>query len=281
MEHVPVCNNCGIRGHVYRECRKPVMSYGHLIFKGGPSDPSILMILRKDSLCYADFLRGKYKVHNVSYIQTLLDKCSLAEKATLLTSTFDELWVRLWRLPSVTQMEMKYHGDYQSGKDKYEALVKGFQTKTLGWIDLKLLVACSSTRYETSEWEFPKGRRNPGERNKECAIREFCEETGYQPDDYSLLLNVRPFEEEYMGENNVRYKHVYYVGYLTNTEKVPFIDETNTPQVSEIKDIRWFSQREALAVLRDYHHTRVQVINQVFDFLRGLDSEYSIVDSLC
>ena len=281
MEYPPVCNNCGVKGHVYRECRKPVMSYGHIIFKGVERDRSILMILRKDSLCYAEFLRGKYNTYNIPYIQTLIDKCCLAEKELLLNTTFDDLWIRLWRLPSVKRMASKYRGDYMAGKSRFESLVKGFYTDRREWIDMKVLMARSNTRYETSEWEFPKGRRNPGERNRVCAVREFCEETGYQPEDYSLLLNVRPFDEEYMGENHVRYKHIYYMGYLKNNDKVPFIDDTNETQVSEIQDIRWFSKSEALNVIRDYHHTRFKVINQVFDVLHGLDSEYSIVDRIC
>ena len=32
-------------------------------------------------------------------------------------------------------------------------------------------------KYETTEWEFPKGRRNSNEDIKQCAIRELMEET--------------------------------------------------------------------------------------------------------
>ena len=46
-----------------------------------------------------------------------------------------------------------------------------------------------------------KGRRNVGETNRECAIREFQEETNYTTNDYELIDNIAPLDEEYMGEN--------------------------------------------------------------------------------
>ena len=88
---------------------------------------------------------------------------------------------------------------------------------------------------------------------------------------------MAPLDEEYMGENRVRYKHVYYVGYLTNLDKEASVDSSNPDQVSEIKDIKWFTQDEALAILRDYHHTRRHVINQVFHFISELNHNYFMV----
>ena len=49
------CNNCGLKGHLYKECLNPVMSFGHIIFN--KDNNKILMIQRKDSLCYIEFLR--------------------------------------------------------------------------------------------------------------------------------------------------------------------------------------------------------------------------------
>jgi 8-oxo-dGTP pyrophosphatase MutT (NUDIX family) len=276
-----VCNNCGLKGHVFRECRKPVMSYGHMIFTMDrkTQEPKILMILRKDSLCYTELLRGKYDIRDLSYLQTLVDKCSNGEKNRLITRGYDDLWKHLWRLETLDQMNPRFKGDYIKGKGKFELVNQGIVCRlTKEKSTFATLVDRSNTSYQESEWEFPKGRRNSRETNKACAIREFCEETGYTPEDYSLLLNVKPFEEEYMGENKVRYKHVYYLGYLQNTEKLVGIDETNESQISEIKDIRWVTKSEALEIIREYHHTRYQVIHQMFDFLRDMDQEYYIVE---
>ena len=278
-----VCNNCGHRGHVYRECMKPVLSYGVLLIDLPTTerpDPRILMVQRKDSLCYIEFLRGKYDKSDRHYILKLLNKCSAPERDRLGKQAFDELWMELWSLSTITT-SMKFRLDYEKGRTKFNSLRKGIAFTIGGSKDtLDTLLSEVTTNYLESEWEFPKGRRNTGEGNKMCAIREFQEETGYQPDDYSLLLNVMPFEEEYMGENRIKYKHIYYVGYLTNTSKVCEVNVNDALQMQEIRDLKWLSKECALQRLRDYHHTRFRVIHQSFDMVDKLGSDYFIVNTI-
>jgi len=177
---------------------------------------------------------------------------------------------------------MKFKNDYVKGKNKFEKLMTGYAVQRTGegskTVTLDHFVNRSATSYETTEWEFPKGRRNVGETNKECAIREFREETNYEESDYDLFDNLAPIDEEYMGENRVRYKHVYYVGYLKNTEKEVRVDPENPDQVNEIRDLAWFTKEECLANIRDYHHTRRDVINAVFRFVDKLDNNYFIMN---
>ena len=44
-------------------------------------------------------------------------------------------------------------------------------------ITLKEIVENSFTSWEETEWEFPKGRRDFEEKDLDCALREFEEET--------------------------------------------------------------------------------------------------------
>ena len=67
------------------------------------------------------------------------------------------------------------------------------------------LFGINSSNYLYNEWEIPKGRRNLNETNRECAVREFQEETNILPDDYELYDNILPLEEEYKGSNNIIY----------------------------------------------------------------------------
>ena len=57
---ISVCNNCGKPGHMFHQCKLPITSYGIIAFR--PSDVGLqfLMIRRKDSFGYIDFMRGKY-----------------------------------------------------------------------------------------------------------------------------------------------------------------------------------------------------------------------------
>lgn len=268
------CNNCGKLGHVYRECKYPVMSCGNIIFKQAVS-PKILMIQRKDSLCYIDFIRGKYDIYNIPYIQTLIDKFTLQEKGNILKESYEMLWKKLWLTDTLDDVQ---HNDYMKGHDKFMRLKSGFlYNKTQEYITLEYFVKKSSTNYTTPEWEFPKGRRNNKESDRDCAIREFEEETNYNLSDYRLLSNIIPFTEEFLGENQVRYKYIYYIGYLLNTDKCAELQEDNHHQVSEISDIQWVTETEALTRIRDYHFSRKSIITKIFGFIKGLGNEYAIL----
>ena len=72
-----LCNNCNKRGHIFSNCKEPVTSYGILLFKFERNVPKILMINRKDSICYFEFIRGKYDINNINYMNTLRNKVSL------------------------------------------------------------------------------------------------------------------------------------------------------------------------------------------------------------
>ena len=88
-------NNCGNQGHLYRQCKLPVLSYGILVFKLDPAN-QLLMIQRKDSISYIEFIRGKYELNNPKYIIQLFNHCSAQEKEFLANQSFDEIWDKLW-----------------------------------------------------------------------------------------------------------------------------------------------------------------------------------------
>lgn len=267
------CNNCGKKGHLYKECQLPIISCGNIIFRLDTEEPEILMIQRKDSLCYIDFLRGKYDIKNYKYQQILIDKCSNEEKHNLLNKPFKELWRSLWLISGIINENEEYLKLY----NKFTLLKDGIQ-RSGKLISIEYLVGNSKTNYEMSEWEFPKGRRNLNENDFECARREFQEETSYGTQDYDIINNIYPFSEVFCGENRVRYKYIYYIGQLKNTDKIPQIDSKNKEQVNEIKKIEWLTVKDALLIIRDYHHSRRTIINKVNSLLGIInDEKYSLI----
>jgi len=258
------CNNCGIEGHTYFQCRNPIMSYGVIIFKKENDIIKILMINRKDSLCYIDFLRGKYNLHDIDYLLHLCNHFSISEKENIIRYTFDELWRKLWVLED-KNIKSHIKNEYKKGKDKFEKLKKGIVINN-ELINLQYLHDNIKTNYETTEWEFPKGRRNENEKNKVCAIREFHEETNISDKDYCLFKNIIPISEEYRGENNIRYKHIYYLGILLNNDIELSIDSSNIHQINEVRDIQWFTKEESYQKIRNYNKTKYEIIDKVFHF---------------
>lgn len=267
------CNNCGKRGHMYKDCKLPVISCGNIIYRNDKKIDKVLMIQRKDSLCYIDFIRGKYDNKNLNYIQTLIDKCSVDEKQNILKKPFNELWRNLWLLDD----NFMQNDDYLKCMMKFNKIKEGliFDKKS---ITIESIINNSKFNYECSEWEFPKGRRNMNENNFECAKREFKEETNYDESEYDIVNNVIPFNEEFLGENNVRYKYIYFIGKLKNNDKILKIDPNNNDQVSEIKDIRWLNKNEAFDKCRDYHKSRKELIEKIFNFIDLMKGDkYSLI----
>ena len=65
MNKTNSCNNCGKQGHSFHQCKLPITSYGIILFRSSPKGLQFLMIRRKDSFGYIDFIRGKYLSHNI------------------------------------------------------------------------------------------------------------------------------------------------------------------------------------------------------------------------
>ena len=86
------CNNCGKHGHSYNQCKLPITSLGSIAFRIYDNKIEYLMICRKDTLGFIDFMRGKYTLTNKDYIMNMLKQMTNAEKIKLNTLTFDQLW---------------------------------------------------------------------------------------------------------------------------------------------------------------------------------------------
>ena len=89
------CGNCGKHGHTFRDCKDPVMSFGICAIKFIDNTPHYLMIRRRDSLAYVEFLRGKYRLDSVHYIETLIQGMTKEERERLQSLPCDKLWEKL------------------------------------------------------------------------------------------------------------------------------------------------------------------------------------------
>jgi len=208
-----------------------------------------LMIRRKNSLNYIEFIRGKYDLNNIDYLENIFNLLSIDEKKIIKENDFDSLWSNLW---DINKKENK--NEYKTSKEKFNLLKKGFFTKKNDiniYYDINSLLKNQIFNYKSPEWGFPKGRRNLKEKNVDCAKREFQEETNLEENDYRIL-NMLPLDEVYLSTNNSKYKHIYYIGQFDSNKKLQ-IDEKNLNQQIEIGDIKWFSFNNALDEIRDYH----------------------------
>ena len=124
--------------------------------------------------------------------------------------------------------------------------------------NLEYLIQNSKTTWQETEWEFPKGHRNFQEKDVETALREFEEETGYSKDNITIIDNIIPYEEIFIGSNHKSYKHKYYVAYL-NTDT----DTMQNYQQTEVSKIEWKTIDECLSSIRPYNLEKKTIIKNV------------------
>ena len=63
------CNNCGKSGHLYHQCKIPITSIGVIAYRKIENETQFLLIRRKDTLGFIDFIRG-ISLHFIKIILT-------------------------------------------------------------------------------------------------------------------------------------------------------------------------------------------------------------------
>jgi 8-oxo-dGTP pyrophosphatase MutT (NUDIX family) len=288
------CANCGEKGHVVKECEAPVTSFGIIAFKevrtkyseigdtneelrsilknSGNDDkcrsildayPKIkfLMIQRKDTMGFIDFVRGKYPTEEPekeNAINILLGEMTYSEKEKLLKKNFDEIWRELWN----NHDSKCFKNEYELAKRKYESL------------PVQTLAKESQTMFSFAEFGFPKGRRNMRETNIGCAEREFHEESGYDKSSYEFVKYYPTIQEEFIGTNGITYRHIYYLVKMKNNIVPPKVDIYNKVQSGEVQNIAWLDYSQCMSVIRPYDTAKMEIIKKVYEDLLKMNGSY-------
>jgi 8-oxo-dGTP pyrophosphatase MutT (NUDIX family) len=245
------CNNCGKQGHQFFQCKLPITSYGIILCKDSPNGIQFLMLRRKDSYGYIDFIRGKYSPYNIFQIQNIINEMAIYEKTKIIEKPFEELWKDMWGCDSNLA---HYKNEELSSLKKMETVKNGISFND-SIITLKDIIDSSTTTWTETEWEFPKGRRNYKEKDLNCALREFEEETGFPVNNISVIENILPFEEIYIGTNHKSYKHKYFLAYTNEN-----CDFLNNFQPTEVSKLEWKTIDECLETIRPYNLEKKKLI---------------------
>ena len=286
------CVNCGKEGHLRSECPGPVTSFGIIAFRKRTIDTPVgqvssnkpilcehhlkcietideipeplsiesspylyLMVQRKDTMGFIDFIRGKYPYQNPDrdrMLMTYLSEMTCHERDKLLTWKFDDIWDLLW----VNHNSKCYHHEYHKAKALYTKL------------DIPHLLSISTCNWTEQEYGFPKGRKTMYESNALCAIREYCEESGYNEDEINVL-ECEPIEESFIGTNNKAYRHVYLLAEVPEHVGPPRLCSDNLQQVGEIKNIAWFTFEQCMKIIRPYDTAKKETLQCVKNCLEG------------
>jgi len=282
------CTNCNKKGHVYKNCLEPIISNGIIGIYINNFDienfdnlekyislnlyPSLrlkkntnfeyknlynentnikfLMIQRKNSLGYLEFIRGRYDETNNQNINYIFEQMTENEINDILTKDFDILWNDLWDINNIKNKN--HYKEYINSRQKFYELK----------LNKSNIINNLKPKYLYNEWGFPKGRRELYESDIICAIREFEEETNIKENMYNLFESCSKIKENLVGTNGINYLHNYFLAIL-NTDKINNIDSANR----EIGNIKIMSYNECIENIRPYHINKLKIINILYELI--------------
>ena len=285
------CINCGKSEHNNKNCTEPITSCGIICFYiknisvhkienilynkfididdfnyknfkflnkiyKYKDDVKFLLIQRKHSLSYIEFIRGRYNEKDINKLTYICSLMSKSEIENIKNNEFQILWDNLWIKTAYSKAFLK---EFSISKNKFI-----YCKKNNLFFDIE-------SKYETPEWGFPKGRRNKYEKNLECAQREFIEETNYNK--YILFDRINYIEEIFKGTNFIDYKHIYYFA-GSNSDKIENINDTY-----EVGNIGWYTYEETIKLIRPYDISKLDIVNKTYFFIISLIEKLLIYET--
>ena len=309
MTYSRTCTNCGKPGHDYKYCDEPITSWGVIVvkkfldkqtkydkellrllpnikietsddverFEKNINTFKFLLVSRKHSLGYVEFIRGRYKTNKFTNISFLFKQMLAHEIDNIKNKEFDELWNDFWSNDNKKNM---YRREYIDSKAKFDQLKENTEE-----FNLEFYVNNIKPYYSTPEWGFPKGRKFKNETDDECALREFNEETNITTNNINIFSNIYPIVENITGTNGIKYRHKYFLGEYVNdgvcddvishingtldAEPLDSNTECNKFNNSEIGSIGYYTLTEALNMIRDYHIEKKNILLNIFTYLHN------------
>jgi ADP-ribose pyrophosphatase YjhB (NUDIX family) len=205
-----------------------------------------MLVKRRHSLNYIEFIRGKYDIYDTSKLNNMFSLMSREEVDDIKNKDFNTLWNNLWMKNA---HKKKYLAELNLSRDKFN------QLKNNGFFNNMI------SEYKMTEWEIPKGRKNSNEKNIECAIREFKEETNINEIDHIILNCLDPIHDNFTGTNGLNYRHIFYTSLLCNNDINININN------NEIDMAKWCKWSELNDIIRPYNNNKINILTSIFLFI--------------
>jgi 8-oxo-dGTP pyrophosphatase MutT (NUDIX family) len=221
-----------------------------------------LLVKRRNSLNYIDFIRGKYNIDDLTSIINMVNYMSTYEIELLKNNNFNKLWRDLWLKNAYKK---KYLDEMKKSNIKFDYL------KSINFFDNL------TSEYSSTEWEIPKGGKNYNETNLNCAIRELKEETSLDKDNYQIIKCLEPIHDIFLGTNNKKYRHIFYTAlYNNNINNILTIEHSN----NEIDCVKWCSWSEIIKLIRPYNNSKIKILTLLFFFIINICNDYKNIKLL-
>lgn len=302
------CMNCGKNNHGYTQCQEPLSSYGVICFyRAENGEYQVVMVRRQHTMNYVEFLRGKYDVNGAEYLVELFSGMTRIEIEFITTNPSFEVLRR--DLGMDNNWKRAYKAEYDNSELKFNYILNlgilaniiravnhiwGTEFPEVGNLELapavekfwsvdgktggarldELRQRFNPSRgklYEEPEWGLPKGRRDNKETDLQCAIREFQEETQITGNELIIYKNILPLEEVYVGNNGIKYRHIYFIAELTRDITCTDASDTKFAANKEIGGVRVFDQIAALGILREHCVEKRKILQKAFYIINNIN----------
>lgn len=255
-------------------------SYGIALCRYINGEPEVIMIKKRYTYYFFEFVLGKYQRNDNRYLTKLFNNMTYQEKMDILSLKFDTLWYKIWlEIPSRAANrdssypsrqkeagfnEKRYTYNYTKSKSKFESNFLNDHGDRLR----KLINNSSNTE---TIWEIPRGRKLANEKEVDGAMREFFEETAIDSRKYNILWHVNPIVNSYR-DDGVIYKTTYFIAVLDENQKPwqPKLNFNSYDQILEIEAIKWVSKRDLNTLLLN-QKTKKRTIQLFLDVFRHVE----------
>tara|TARA_A100001015_G_C15044776_1_gene742751 strand:+ start:7274 stop:8023 length:750 start_codon:yes stop_codon:yes gene_type:complete len=226
--------------------KHPIISYGIIAFTFINNEVKYILINKKNTVGFCDIVKGNYDKKNIHIaFKNITEILTQNEVKIILNNSFHDIWKYMWKKNVDSNSEQIFNTNK-------ELLFKTLKSRDTYW--------------DETEWEFPKGRKEYQEKDLDCALREFQEETGINSKYLKILFNINPLEEIYIGTNLNYYKHKYYIGYIDASN----INLTNF-QKEEVNNVSLYTYSESLKKIRNYHKSKRECLKITNNIIKTLN----------
>lgn len=303
-----LCNNCGKQGHLFNQCLLPIISFGVIVFKNNKSTNKreYLMIRRKDSFGFIDFVRSKYSLNHLHHLRKSIDEMSNDEKYIVQMASFDNLnkclhgdFVEKQRLLS-TLLDMGFREDHASREEEEREF---YAEKAMDFQDIPKEITLSilkSTADENNERaKFESIKKGILVKDTLITLESLVQESNTQWEETEwefpkgrkmineteLMCALREFEEE----TGIASSQIEIIDNLVPIEEI-FLGSNNKPykhkyfvgfvsennefdmtqfQKSEVSKLEWKTLTQCRQSIRNYHKMKTFVIETIDHFLQN------------
>lgn len=226
------------------------ISFGVALCRRRAGKIEVLLVCKRYTYAYGDFVNGKYNSNDNDAIIKLLNQMTIDEKLDLLSLNFQQIWYRIWFYAKVNTSH------YYVAKNKFETTFAMDQGK-------RLLDLISKSTHSPRIWEIPKGRRKKYEPSIHCAIRELQEETGIGKKSYQIF--PRASRTVAFISNGHKYINTYFIAYAKYNIDVR-LNFRSRDQLDEVSDMQWMGINEIRTV--DPTGRLERLVRPIFNFIR-------------